>query len=97
MKWCTVKLCPDCRSIAAYQVGTVWYGYPTHTENIQFCERCGFLNITAGGSLRTAIWISTSRWFNPFSWRSGYFMLREDYLAQEKIQEKLLLLRKSGR
>lgn len=99
MKWVEVQVCLDCALVVAVvseQPDRGWV-YVNATES-KFCPRCGAAHGAVSdpkpARLRVAFWVSTARWWNPLTWGSGHFMLREDYLAQQDVQTELAKVRR---
>lgn len=89
--WYKVRLCDACKTIVMYKNENSWITVSGKISN-KFCTFCGGEH--SSKTEYTAKWISNTVWYNPLTWFTGEFILREDYLGQEEMKTKLAKVRK---
>ena len=87
-----------------YETVTAWRDpkdgcYSTKASDFSLCGRCG-ADIDVRRAERVARWISTSTWWKPWTWRTGFWQFREEFqraLTGPKGEEGDLTLLEGGR
>ena len=77
--------CPKCD----VYIGTPWMGNPFFLRNTT-CPKCGYYSLRNTAVMRVEKWVSTSVWYKPSTWGSGYWIDPNGITSTERAIQKAL-------
>lgn len=93
--WHDVAQCVGCGRVVFYRSNTTKKWWPWGLSG-RFCFTCGERGQQLDVDNTTvAAWVATPGWF-PWEWGNGHWVLRDDVLAKEDMQQKLRSLWQGG-